>query len=123
MEKNHDQYEKTHYRHTDGNYPCNNLRHLHHCNGLIIAPSGADYTVTSSNPDTVAADQVLTFWVAVAKAEGSGKTTASNNARECGSVTLIVGLTTEAETTASRGSASLTDNDESLNTQLLCILP
>ena len=38
--------------------------------GLIIGPSGADYTVTSSNPDSMAVNQVLTFWVAVAKAEG-----------------------------------------------------
>ena len=35
--------------------------------GLIIGPGGADYTVTSSNPDTVAVEQILTFWVAVAK--------------------------------------------------------
>ena len=39
--------------------------------GLIIGPSGADYTVTSSAPDVVAVEQVLTFWVAIAKAEGS----------------------------------------------------
>ena len=39
--------------------------------GLMIGPSGAEYTVTSSAPDIVAVEQVLTFWVAVAKAEGS----------------------------------------------------
>ena len=38
--------------------------------GLIIGPSGIDYTVTSSDPDTVAVEQVLTFWVAVAKGGG-----------------------------------------------------
>ena len=38
--------------------------------GLIIGPSGTDYSVTSSDPDTVAVEQVQTFWVAVAKAEG-----------------------------------------------------
>ena len=43
--------------------------------GLIIGPSGTNYTVTSSDPDTVAVEQVLTFWVAVAKAEGSAKIT------------------------------------------------
>ena len=59
--------------------------------GLIIGPSGADYSVTSSNPDTVAVEQVLTFWVAVAKAEGSAEITASNSAGECGSMTLTVG--------------------------------
>ena len=41
--------------------------------GLIIGPSGTDYTVISSNPDTVAVEQVLTFWVAVAKAEGTAE--------------------------------------------------
>ena len=41
--------------------------------GLIIGPSGADYTVTSSDPDTVAVEQVLTFWVAVAKTVGTAE--------------------------------------------------
>jgi len=50
--------------------------------GLIIGPSGTDYTVTSSNPDTVAVEQVLTFWVAVAKAEGTAEITATNSAGE-----------------------------------------
>ena len=43
--------------------------------GLIIGPSGTDYTVTSSNLDTVAVEQVLNFWVAVAKAEGTAEIT------------------------------------------------
>ena len=43
--------------------------------GLMIGPSGAEYTVTSSAPDIVAVEQVLTFWVAVAKAEGSAEIT------------------------------------------------
>ena len=82
--------------------------------GLIIGPSGADYTVTSSDPDTVAVEQVLTFWVAVAKAEGSAEITASNSAGGHGSVTLTVGPATPAmpETTASGDSAGLTDNME-----------
>ena len=46
--------------------------------GLIIGPSGIDYTVTSSDPDTVAVEQVLTFWVAVAKGSGTAEITASN---------------------------------------------
>ena len=50
--------------------------------GLIIGPSGANYTVTSSNPDTVAVEQVLTFWVAIAKAEGIAEITVSNSAGE-----------------------------------------
>ena len=47
--------------------------------GLIIGPSGTEYTVTTSAPDTVAVEQVLTFWVAVAKAEGTAEITASNS--------------------------------------------
>ncbi len=82
--------------------------------GLIIGPSSTDYTVTSSNPDTVAVEQVLTFWVAVAKAEGTAEITATNSAGEHGSVTLTVGPATPAmpETTASGDSAGLTDNME-----------
>ena len=82
--------------------------------GLIIGPSGTEYAVTSSDPDTVAVEQVLTFWVAVAKAEGSVEITASNNVGECGSVTLTVGSTAPAapEAPASGDSASLTDNLE-----------
>ena len=82
--------------------------------GLIIGPSGADYTVISSDPDTVAVEQVLTFWVAVAKAEGSVEITASNSAGECGSMTLTVGSADPAapETPASWDSVGLTDNME-----------
>ena len=46
--------------------------------GLVIGPSGAAYTVTSSDPDTVAVEQVMSCWVAVAKSEGSVEITASN---------------------------------------------
>ena len=82
--------------------------------GLIIGPSGANYTVTSSNPDTVAVEQALTFWVAVAKAEGSVEITASNSAGECGSMTLTVSSADSAplEVPASGDSAGLTDNME-----------
>ena len=82
--------------------------------GLIIGPSGTDYTVTSSDPDTVAVEQVLTFWVAVAKGAGAAEITASNSAGECGSMTLTVGSAAPAapEAPASMDSASLTDNLE-----------
>ena len=52
--------------------------------GLIIGPSSTDYSVISSDPDAVAVEQVLTFWAAVAKAEGSAEITVSNSAGECG---------------------------------------
>ena len=85
--------------------------------GLIIGPSGTDYTVTSSDPDTVAVEQVLTFWVAVAKAEGSAEITASNRGGERGSVMLTVGAAAPATpadpiSPADRDSAGLADNQE-----------
>ncbi len=82
--------------------------------GLIIGPSGADYTVPSSDPGTVAVEQVLTFWVAVAKAEGSVEITASNSAGEYGRMTLAVSSATPAvpEDSASEDDTSLTDNLE-----------
>ncbi|WP_251318846.1 CAP domain-containing protein [Flintibacter muris] len=82
--------------------------------GLIIGPSGTEYTVTSNAPDAIAVEQVLTFWVAVAKAEGSAEITAFNRAGERGSVTLTVGPATPAasESLASGDSAGLTDNME-----------
>ena len=82
--------------------------------GLIIGPSGANYTVTSSNPDTVAVEQVLTFWVAIAKAEGIAEITVSNSAGERGTVILTVGSAAPAapEAPASGDSAGLIDNLE-----------
>ena len=58
--------------------------------GLIIGPSGTDYSVTSSNPDTVAVEQVLTFWVAVAKAEGTAEITATATDGQTSGVTITV---------------------------------
>ena len=80
--------------------------------GLIIGPSGTEYAVTSSDPDTVAVEQVLTFWVAVAKAEGTAEITASNSAGERGSMTLTVGSAALAapEAPTIGDSASLVDN-------------
>ena len=62
--------------------------------GLIIGPSGAEYTVTSSDPDTAAVEQVMGFWVAVAKAEGHVEITAVNRAGESGTLALTVGSST-----------------------------
>ncbi len=80
--------------------------------GLIIGPSGTNYTVTSSDPDMVAVEQVLTFWVAVAKAEGTAEITASNSAGERGSMPLTVGSAALAapEAPTIGDSASLVDN-------------
>ena len=62
--------------------------------GLIIGPSGAEHTVTSSDPDTAAVEQVMGFWVAVAKAEGHVEITAVNRAGESGTLALTVGSST-----------------------------
>ncbi len=82
--------------------------------GLIIGPSDTEYTVTSSNPETVAVEQVLTFWVAVAKAEGSAEITAFNSTAEYGNMTLTVNSTapTTPETPSDGDSTILTDNLE-----------
>ena len=77
--------------------------------GLIIGPSGAEYTVTSSAPDIVAVEQVLTFWVAVAKSEGTAEITAANRAGVSGTLTLTVG---SANAPASPDSAIQPDNME-----------
>ena len=58
--------------------------------GLIIGPAGAEYTASSSNPEVVAVEQVLTFWVAVARAEGTAEITVTNEAGATGSLTLTV---------------------------------
>ena len=92
--------------------------------GLIIGPSGTDYTVTSSNPDTVAVEQVLTFWVAVAKGAGTAEITASNSTGECGSVTLTVGAAADSaplEAPASGDSTGLTDNLE-IRQEMICLI-
>ena len=73
-----------------GSYKGNSLE-VGERSGLIIGPSGAEYSVTSSDPDTVAVDQITGFWVAVAKSEGSAEITAASSAGESGTLTLIVG--------------------------------
>ena len=65
--------------------------------GLILGPSGTDYTVISSAPDIVAVEQVLTFWVAVAKAEGTAEITATDSAGKSGAMTLTVGTASPAD--------------------------
>lgn len=66
--------------------------------GLVISPGGTEYTVSSSNPDMVAVEQVLSFWVAVAKAEGKAEITAVAPDGQTGSVTISVEPTESAKT-------------------------
>ncbi len=75
--------------------------------GFIIGPCGTEYTVISSDPDTVAVEQVQIFWVAVAKEEGTAEITASNSAGERGSVTLAVGSAAPAVSESPTASASM----------------
>lgn len=80
--------------------------------GLIIGPSGTEYTVTSSDPDTVLVEQIMGFWVAVAKTEGTAEITAANRAGESGTLTLTVGSDTPAAPTtpATEDSTSQPEN-------------
>lgn len=57
---------------------------------LIIGPVGPEYSAVSSNPEAVALERVLTYWVAVAKAEGTAEITVTNDAGIAGSLTLTV---------------------------------
>lgn len=57
---------------------------------LIIGPSGPAYDAASSNPEVVAVEQVLTFWVAVAKTEGTAEIVVSDGSNT-GNLTLTVG--------------------------------
>ena len=113
--KKYDQHEKAHCRRTDCDHSHYRFHHpleVGERSGLIIGPSGANYTVTSSNPDTVAVEQVLTFWIAVAKSEGTAEITVSNNSGECGAVTLTVGAAADPAPPVEDDNTGLTDNME-----------
>ena len=79
-----------------GSYKGNSLE-VGERSGLILGPSGTEYTVTSSASDIVAVEQVLTFWVAVAKAEGTAEITATDSAGKSGAMTLTVGTASPAD--------------------------
>ena len=78
--------------------------------GLIIGPSGTEYTVTSSAPDTVAVEQIAGFWVAVAKSEGTAEITAANRAGESGTLTLTVGTAVDPAAPASTDTEGQPEN-------------
>jgi len=65
--------------------------------GLIIGPAGAEYTASSSDPEVVTVEQVLTFWVAVAKAEGPATITVTNDNGDTGQLDLTVGKATPSD--------------------------
>lgn len=43
-------------------------------------PAGAEYTASSGNPEVVAVEPMLAFWVTAAKAEGNAEITVTNEA-------------------------------------------
>lgn len=73
---------------------------------LIIGPAGPEYQASSSAPEVIALERVLTYWVAVAKAEGTAEITVDNKAGTTGSLTLTV----EATETPSNPSEALSTN-------------
>ena len=73
---------------------------------LIIGPAGPEYKASSSAPEVIALERVLTYWVAVAKAEGTAEITVANKAGTTGSLTLTV----EAAETPSNPSEALSAN-------------
>ena len=73
---------------------------------LIIGPAGPEYTAESSNLEAITLERVLTYWVAVAKAEGTAEITVANKAGTTGSLTLTV----EAAETPSNPSEALSAN-------------
>ena len=83
--------------------------------GLIIGPSGAAYTVTSSNPAVVSIENVSGNWVAVTKAAGSATIIVSNGAGGTGSLTLTV----EGGTTAGVANAEVpVSRDTNMNVHM-----
>ncbi len=58
---------------------------------LIIGPVGTEYTAESNCSEVVTLERVLTYWVAVAKAEGTAEITVTDPAGSTGTLTLTVG--------------------------------
>ena len=79
---------------------------------LIIGPAGAEYTASSGNPEAVAIERVMTYWVAVAKAEGTAEITVTGRAGDTGSLTLTVGTPKADSASAPSDGIDLTANME-----------
>lgn len=84
---------------------------------LIISPAGAEYTASSDNPEAVAVERVLAYWVAVAKAEGTAEITVTGRDRGTGSLTLTVG-TPKADSPPVSASASSEDSGLNANMEI-----
>ena len=79
---------------------------------LIIAPAGAEYTASSSSPAVVNVERVLTYWVAVAKAEGTAEITVTGRAGDTESLMLTVGTPKANSASAPSDGIDLTANME-----------
>lgn len=75
---------------------------------LIIDPAGAEYTASSSNPEAIAVERVLTYWVA--KAEGMAEIVVINEAGTTGILTLTVG-SAEAANSSPKGASVPAETD------------
>lgn len=66
---------------------------------LFARPTSDDtiYEEENPNPEAVALERVLTYWVAVAKAEGTAEITVTNADGTAGSLTLTVGTAEAAD--------------------------
>lgn len=87
---------------------------------IMVSPCGASVTAASENPDVIALEQVLNYYVMVAKAPGTAQITIIDDTGNTASMTLTVGGTASpaessggAEAAADSSSAvsgDLTDN-------------
>ena len=81
--------------------------------GLIISPSGTNYTVSSSDPNVLAVESVLGFWAAVAKAPGTATITVTALDGKTGCVVVTVSAAGLAQPVSTGGkSFDLTANME-----------
>lgn len=80
--------------------------------GLIISPSGVEYTVTSSNPSVAVVEQVKGFWKVSAVSLGTAIITATGPEGTSGSTTVTVTGGSQAPAPSESGVPDLTANME-----------
>lgn len=80
--------------------------------GLIISPSGVEYTVTSSNPSVAVVEQVNGFWKVSAVSPGTAIITAAGPEGTSGSTTVTVAGGSQAPAPSESGAPDLAANME-----------
>lgn len=73
--------------------------------GLIISPSGTNYTVSSSDPTVLDIESVMGFWAAVAKAPGTATITVTAPDGKTGRVAVTVSAAGPAQPVSTDGKA------------------